>query len=188
MRVTTALPGPRHLARFAALVAGSLLLAPAPAAPGKPDAKPRQLNLEGKTWKGDFDRMLERRMIRVLVPYSRTLYYNDKGRERGVTADLVRELERYVNQKYAKQLGKRPLTVYIVPTTRDKLLSGVVDGRGDIAAGNLTETTERLKVVDFVTAREAAPVKELVVTGPGSPALKALNDLSGKTVHVRLSS
>ena len=32
-----------------------------------------------------------RRQIRVLVPYSRTLYYNDRGRERGVTADHVRD-------------------------------------------------------------------------------------------------
>ena len=67
--------------------------------------------------------MLERRIIRVLVPYSRTLYFIDKGRERGITAELVRDFERYVNQKYAKQLGKRPLTVvHRSPTTRDKLL------------------------------------------------------------------
>ena len=34
-------------------------------------------------WKGDFDGMLERRTVRVLVPYSRTLYFNDKGAQRG---------------------------------------------------------------------------------------------------------
>ena len=38
------------------------------------------------------------------------------------TAELVRDFERWVNKKYAKQLGKRPLTVYIVAATRDKLL------------------------------------------------------------------
>ena len=32
--------------------------------------------------------------IRVLVPYSRTLYYIDKGHERGITAELMREFER----------------------------------------------------------------------------------------------
>ena len=66
--------------------------------------------------------MLERRVIRVLVPYSRTLYFNDKGRERGISADVVRDFERYINKKYQKQLGKRPITVVIFPTTRDKLL------------------------------------------------------------------
>ena len=78
-------------------------------------AKPRALAISGKPWNGDFDQMLERRHIRVLVPYSRTLYFIDKGHERGLTAELVRDFERYINQKYAKQLGKRPITVYPDP-------------------------------------------------------------------------
>lgn len=56
------------------------------AATQQPAAKPRQLSLESKPWQGDFDQMLETRRIRVLVPYSRSLYFVDKGRERGVTA------------------------------------------------------------------------------------------------------
>ena len=56
-----------------------------------PAAKTFQLSLEYQPWQGDFDQMLERRMIRVLVPYSRTLYYVDKGRERGLAADLLRD-------------------------------------------------------------------------------------------------
>ena len=153
-----------------------------------PAAKPRQLSLESKPWKGDFDRMLERRMIRVLVPYSRTLYFVDQGRERGLTAELVRDFERYLNKKHAKELGKRPLTVYIVATTRDKLLSELNEGRGDIAAGNLTVTEPRLKIVDFVASKDRKPVQELVVTGPKSPAIAAVEDLSGKTLHVRPAS
>ena len=43
----------------------------------------REELLQGnKTWTGDFDGMLERRLIRFLVPYSRSLYFVDKGRER----------------------------------------------------------------------------------------------------------
>ena len=65
-----------------------------PAAPASSSAvakqKARQLDLSSKAWTGDFDQMLERRMIRALVPYSRTLYFNDKGRERGIAADTVR--------------------------------------------------------------------------------------------------
>src|SRR5262245_63834102 len=119
--------------------------APSPAA-GAASGQPRRLAVASKPWKGDFDQMLERRMIRVLVPYSRTLYYNDKGRERGLTAELVRAWERGLNKRYAKQLGKRPVTIYIVPTTRDKLLSGVAEGHGDIAAGNITATEQRLQL------------------------------------------
>lgn len=158
--------------------------AAAPAAAGTP----RQLSLDNKPWKGDFDQMLERRIIRVLVPYSRTLYFNDKGHERGITAENVRDFERYLNKKHAKELGKRPLTVYIIPATRDKLLPSLNDGLGDIAAGNLTVTEERLKVVDFAAPDDRKPVRELIVTGPKSPELKTLDDLSGKTVHVRPTS
>ncbi len=178
---------PRYAAYcLAASVAAAVLCAAPAAAQDKvAAAKQRQLSLQVEPWTGDFDKMLERRVIRVLVPYSRTLYYVDKGHERGLTAELVREFERYLNQRYAKQLGKRPLTVFLIPTARDRLLSGVPQGRGDIAAGNLTATEERLKLVDFVAPEDRKPVRELIVTGPASQALATLDDLSGKTVHVR---
>ncbi len=125
------------------IVAASLVactaLAEEPSELGAPPA-PRQLNLEGKVWTGDFDAIFERRMLRVLIPYSRTLFFIDKGQERGITAELARDLERYINQKHKQRLGKRPLTVHLIPTTRDKLFSELREGRGDIAAGNLTVT------------------------------------------------
>jgi membrane-bound lytic murein transglycosylase MltF len=148
----------------------------------------RQLKLVNKASKGDFDAMLERRTLRVLVPYSRTLYFSDQGHERGLTAELVRDFERYLNKTYAKRLDNRPLTIYIIPTTRDRLLPDVEAGLGDIAAGNLTETEERLKLLDFAAPRHQKPVREVVVTGQRAPALKHLKDLAGKTVHVRKSS
>jgi membrane-bound lytic murein transglycosylase MltF len=148
----------------------------------------RQLDFYNKPLSDDFDPMLERRVIRVLVPYSRTLYFNDKGRERGISADLIRAFERWINKKYAKTLGKRPITIVVIPTTRDKLLPEVVKGMGDIAIGNLTVTEERLKVVDFVSPENSSSMKELVVTGPTSPAIASVDDLSGRTVHVRKSS
>jgi len=179
------------LRRIALLVAVPLALAAFRAVGAQPEAvpeQPRQLKFENKPWTGDFDAMLERRTIRVLVPYSRTLYYNDKGHERGITAELVRDFERYLNKKHAKKLGKRPITVYILPATRDVLIPDVAKGLGDIAAGNLTETPARLKVVDFIAPKDRKPVRELVVTGPGSPAIASVDDLAGKHVHVRKSS
>ncbi|OGQ45187.1 MAG: lytic transglycosylase F [Deltaproteobacteria bacterium RIFCSPLOWO2_02_FULL_46_8] len=132
--------------------------------------------------------MVERRMIRVLVPYSRTLYFGDKGQERGITAENIRNFESYINQKYRKQLGNRPVTVYMVPTTRDKLFSNLNAGMGDIATGDLTATKERLKTVDFVAPADQQPVNEIVVTGPTSPAISSVDDLSGKTIYVRKTS
>ena len=145
----------------------------------------RQLNLANKPWTGDFDAMLQRRIIRFLVPYSRTLYFNDKGRERGLSAELARDFERYVNKRYADRLGKRPVTVYLIPTTRDKLLTNLPAGLGDISAGNLTATAEREKVVDFVAPHDRQSVREVVVTGPKAPPIATLDDLAGKRVYVR---
>jgi membrane-bound lytic murein transglycosylase MltF len=154
----------------------------------EPPPAPRQLDLENRPWKGDLDGLIERRNIRFLVPFSRTLYFTDKGRERGLSAELARDFERYLNQKYAKQLGKRPITVLIIPTTRDQILPHLVDGLGDVAAANLTATTERLKVADFVAPADRKPAREILVTGPGSPSVATLEDLSGKTVDVRHAS
>jgi membrane-bound lytic murein transglycosylase MltF len=175
------------LAAALALAAAVPAFAQQPAAKA-PAEKPRQLVLDVKPWKGDFDAMLERRQIRFLVPYSRTLFFNDKGHERGIAAELARDFERWVNQKYAKQLGKRPVTVYIIATTRDKLFTNLEAGLGDIAAGNLTATPERQKIADFFAPTDRKPVRELVVTGPNAPAVGAVEDLSGKTVHVRAAT
>src|SRR6195256_5279928 len=160
--------------------------ATAPAPESASGSKVRQLSLAEKPWTGDFDRMTERRMIRVLVPYSRTLYFNDKGRERGLTAELVRDFEQYINRKF--KAGKRPISVYLIPTTRDKLLPKLVDGLGDIAAGNLTVTEERLRDVDFVVQTDRKPVAEIVVSGATGPAIASVDDLAGQTVHVRQAS
>lgn len=153
-----------------------------------PASATRRIDLTNRSWRGDFDAMMARRVIRVLVPFSRTLYFNDRGRERGLTADFVRDFDRFINKTYADRLGKRPITVVMIPTTRDRLLTGLTDGIGDIAAGNLTVTDDRLKQVDFVTARGLKPTREVILTGPKSPALSTVEDLSGKTVHVRRQS
>jgi len=62
--------------------------APAPK-PKKAKPPPAALDVAPTVWRGDFEEMLERRVIRVVVPYSRSLYFNDKGTQRGPTADLL---------------------------------------------------------------------------------------------------
>src|SRR5262247_2093862 len=86
------------------------------------------LEYELQPWTGDFDGMLERRTVRVLVPYSRTLYFNDKGAQRGITADTLKDFEIFLNKKY--KLKNRPFTVIALPTTREHLLAGVLQGEG----------------------------------------------------------
>jgi hypothetical protein len=42
-------------------------------------APPRALPTHEVEYKADLDGLVQRRLIRVAAPYSRTLYYNDKG-------------------------------------------------------------------------------------------------------------
>jgi len=97
----------------AALLLAVFVAAFAAAQPAAPDEapKPRKLAIANKVWTGDFDKLLERRMLRVYAPFSRSLYFSDKGKERGLAVELVRDWERYINLKYARRLGKRPLTI-----------------------------------------------------------------------------
>jgi membrane-bound lytic murein transglycosylase MltF len=166
---------------LAIVAAGALAREP----PGETRALPARLEQSVVV---DFDGMLERRAVRVAAPYSRTLYFNDNGREGGLSADFVQDFERWINQKYERQLRGRPITVVIRPTRRDALLTDVAEGLADIGVGDLTATDERTKVVDFVPAEGVLAVSELVLTGPKSLPIASADDLSGRAVHVRKSS
>lgn len=137
---------------------------------------------------GDFDVMKDERLIRVLVPPSRTLYFNDKGKERGITAELVRDFEEFLNQKYRRTLKSRPITVMMIPTSRDRLLPDIVTGLGDIAAGNLTVTDERLRQVDFIAPSDMKDVNELVLSSKRHGPVASVEALSRVSVYVRPSS
>jgi len=136
-------------------------------------------------WTGDFEQMVDNRIIRVLIPYSKTFYFLDKAAQKGATYELVKEFEKSVN----KQLKTRHLTVQVIfiPTSRDRLISGLAEGFGDIAAGNLTITDKRMQQVDF-SDPIATGVNEILVTGPESSPVKDILDLSGQEIHVRKSS
>ncbi len=153
-----------------------------------PDDHLLTLPITRTQWSGDFEAMRERRMVRVLVPPSRTLFFNDRGQDKGLTAELVRDFETYINKKYRKELQSRPITVVLIPTTRDQLLPHLVSGLGDIAAGDLTMTESRLEIADFVSPPEVRPVRELIVTGPRCAPISTVDELSGRAVHVRPST
>ena len=144
-----------------------------------------------KPWTGDLEGMIERGLIRVLTVNSKTFYFHDKGTQRGTVVDFFRLFEQELNKQLAaeKKLKQKNLKVRVVfiPVGRDRLLPGVAAGKGDIAAANLTITPERQKLVDF-TVPGMSNVSEVVVSGPASPKVGSLDDLSGKEFFVRKSS
>ena len=137
------------------------------------------------SWTGDLDGMLERRLVRILVPYNKMFYFHDGAKERGIVHDAGQELEKWLNRKYGQK--NLPIRVVFIPTSREFLLEDLIDGVGDIAAGNLTVTPERQTVVDF-TEPTPQPVDEIVVTGPAAPPLTSLQDLSKIPIYVRKTS
>jgi membrane-bound lytic murein transglycosylase MltF len=140
-----------------------------------------------ESWTGDLDGMIKRRVIRALVAPSRTAYWLNGARQTGAEYELLKAFEKEINERHKTQ-GKHIKTfVAIIPTRHDQLISGLLEGRGDIAAGILTVTAERLEQVDFGEPFFRG-VKQIVVTGPSSPELTSLDDLSGKEVFVRRST
>jgi len=138
-----------------------------------------------RPWKGDWDGILKRRTLRVLVVPSRTFYFVDKGTQRGLTYEAFKGFEDEINRKLKTKTLK--FHVAFIPVPRDELIPALRDGRGDVAAANLTITEAREKLVDF-SEPLLTGIRELVVTGPQSPTLKTLDDLSGQEVYVRKSS
>lgn len=164
--------------------------APAPTAEPLPQGGPELVLPEefrrvARPFTGDLPAMVKRRLVRVLVAHSATLYFVDRGQQGGATYDAGRLLEDELNRRYAK--GALKMRVVFVPVSRDRMLRALRDGYGDIAAANLTVTPGRLKSVAF-SEPVAKGVDEVVVSGPGAPEIRSVSDLSGREVHVRASS
>jgi len=136
-------------------------------------------------WTGDFDQMVERRVIRVLTVYQMGGYFLDGPQEKGLTFDLVKLFEKSLNEKL--ETGHVKLHVVLIPVDPDQLIPGLLQGYGDIAAAGLTITPEREALVDFgePLSRE---VREIIVTGPGAPEISDLEGLAGQTVFVEADS
>jgi membrane-bound lytic murein transglycosylase MltF len=134
---------------------------------------------------GDFDEMIERKVIRVGVTPSRTFYFVDRGVQRGIAYDYGLLMEQRLNEKLKS--GHVKVHLVFVPMPRAKLLPALTEGKIDMAAGTLTITPERQAVVDF-TDPTRTNVNDIIVSGPGSKPMEAMDALSGQTVYVRKDS
>jgi membrane-bound lytic murein transglycosylase MltF len=131
---------------------------------------------------GDLDEILEARQFRLIVPYSKTHFFFDKGHERGVAAEFGREFETWLNKRHARK--GLPIRVVFVPTARDRLFDALLAGKGDAVSAGLTITQERLRRVDFVRPWLTG-VAEILVSGPKAPPVTRLDDLAGRDLPVR---
>lgn len=132
-------------------------------------------------WTGDLDGMVQRRVIRVLVPYSRTLYFLDGPDQRGIAFDIMRDFETELNRQLAR--GHLRTEVVFIPTTRDRLIPALEEGLGDVIAANLSVTPERSQRVAF-TYPLARGVSELLVSHVEAAVPASWVELGGQTVMV----
>ena len=153
--------------------------------PSAGDALPMPFRVIWEPWYGDFEGMVERRIIRAVVPFGGYQFYYDQGLPRGASYDLLQRLESHINE----ELGRRHVKVYVVviPLSRDRLIPALLEGHADLVAGDLTITRERAELVDFARPMLRG-IDEVVVTGPGAPPLDTLDDLAGQDIVVRGSS
>jgi len=157
--------------------AAPVAAAPPPPPPVTPAGLP--------TWTGDYPALKDRRVVRMLVVYSKTFYFIDKAQQRGITYDMGMELEKFLNA--GNKDKTRPIRVVFIPVSRDQLVSGVAAGAGDIATGGLTITPGREKQLDF-TVPAADNINEILVTAPDIAPPASVDELSGRSVFVRKSS
>ena len=177
---------------LASLLAGSCSRSeppkPAPVAESKAEPKkeePPPTNITDRLarekFTGDLDAMVKRRVIRVLVIAARTSIMFDGIQMRGAMYDAFREFEAGLNKKY--KTGKAPVNLFFLPVDRDHVAEALAEGRGDIVGKPVAITPEWKQYGDF-----SDPIREnisyVVVTGPKSPVVSKLEDLSGKEVYI----
>jgi membrane-bound lytic murein transglycosylase MltF len=135
---------------------------------------------------GDFDQMAARRLIRVGTTFNRTFYFVDKGVQRGVAYELGQAFEEQLNKKL-KTTNATKISVVFTPLPRDLLASALTEGKVDCVVAQVIIRPELQAVADF-TNPTRTNVSEVVVSGPGAPAIASVDDLSGKDVYARKDS
>lgn len=175
----------RHLFGSLVFVAAPGVARGAIAPANQPPPARTGLKTHFKNSTADWDVMFQKRFVRMIVPYSRTLFFRDKAVVYGTAANGGELLEKWINTTF--KTGARPVTVELYPVSRDRLIPALLAGEGDIAAGDITVTPERAKLVAFTTP-VLRDVQEIIVTSDDVPDITSPEALSGMTVTARKGS
>jgi membrane-bound lytic murein transglycosylase MltF len=135
-----------------------------------------------EVWQGDLQTTIkQRRTIRVLVSYSNTNFFIDRGRPRGIEYELLNKYEKFLNQNPKSKAIKIKLVYRVLPF--DQLIPALLEGRGDIIAAGLTITPERLEKVAF-TRPYIKNINEIAVASKKVQGLKTERGLSDRKIYV----
>lgn len=124
----------------------------------------------------DLPALRKRGVLRVLTRNNPVSYFLYRGRAFGFDHRLAEML--------ADDLDLR-LQMVVAPS-RDDLIPWLLEGRGDVIAATLTATPDRTERVRF--SKPYLFTREVVVGKKGGELPETLEDLQGRTLHVRESS
>ena len=130
----------------------------------------------------DLSELKQRKIIRALVVPGRTDFYIEDGKIAGLMVKLLDNYEKELNKGIKKEDQKTRI-VYI-PVDFNELIPDLLAGKGDIAAGFLTITDERKKLVDFASGHSKNTNELIVISRNSKIKLSQLEDLAGENLYV----
>jgi len=139
----------------------------------------------GEKFTDDLSTIRKRGILTCLVSFSRTDFFLQGARPRGLFVELLNQYETFLNKGRKRNSPK--ITIKYLPVTFDRLIPALMAGEGDIAVGHLTVTPARKRLVNFATDRRTK-VDELLVMHKSVVGIDSMEDLSGKIVHVSRAS
>jgi len=110
--------------------------------------------------------------ITLLTRNNAHCYYNYKGRLEGFEYDLAKAFSDYLG-----------VELKVITPSWEGLIDALQSGEGDFIAASMTITPSREKTVDF--SREYLIIQQKVIIHKNNHEIKKIEDLKGKTIHVR---
>ncbi len=157
------------------------------AQPEEPSKQEEQALLQRVTepYSGDLAQIKKRRLLRVLVNYSKTNFFFAREKLHGFEYELLKTYEKFLNKNIKRRSAK--IKMFFVPVPFDRIFAALKAGHGDIGAAGLTITPERQALANF-TRPYIADVHEVVVLNKDVKGIRTLKDLSGRMIYVRSGS
>jgi len=130
---------------------------------------------------GDLDEVLKGRRLRALVVINPIGFFYSHGKPKGMTYEMLEQLQAYVNKK----LNTGPLDVKItfIPLRPDELGPALREGVGDVIAQGVVITPGRHRNFAFTTPTKKH-VTHIIVTGRELANAQSFDDLVGVDIYV----
>ena len=130
---------------------------------------------------GDLDQMLRERKIRALVVINPLSFFYSQGKPKGITYEMLEQLQRVANKKFKTVTSK--LNITFIPLRPDELGPALTQGVGDVIAEGVWITPRRRENYAFTTPTKNN-VTNIIVTGEELSSIESFDDLVGKDIYV----